>query len=400
MGVMAQVKQARLDFSMGALMICTIAASCVAPGTYAPYGVQGPAPAHEAASRGVAGRNELCRHGERLAPEWHAELTQRWNRVAMVQAAGQSQPTMSAALACTTAHGFLQNCPAWDDRAPAWQVETCAIALREDLATARARADAYLSGNGDSKAPRPWLLGVLASDIWQTPGTPGNVLTSRARFASLRPTAAEHIALLDQTRVLVEDAEAIADATYLVDNTTSSCESLALLEKHALHQNRYAAAILSRAVATRRLAVLAQLRKTLDTLLSKRDAREASPDLETLRTDAEWARALAAAAACHDPGIARAAEELAVRIEQDIAAEDARRASRVRTEQASPAEEAVPVSPAPPRKRAVERRAPEPDWGDGGGYCCKVCSRGKACGDSCIARDKVCRKGPGCACDG
>lgn len=32
--------------------------------------------------------------------------------------------------------------------------------------------------------------------------------------------------------------------------------------------------------------------------------------------------------------------------------------------------------------------------------CCKVCRKGKACGDSCIARDKVCRQPPGCACDG
>ena len=31
--------------------------------------------------------------------------------------------------------------------------------------------------------------------------------------------------------------------------------------------------------------------------------------------------------------------------------------------------------------------------------CCKQCSNGKACGDSCIARDKRCHKGPGCACD-
>lgn len=31
--------------------------------------------------------------------------------------------------------------------------------------------------------------------------------------------------------------------------------------------------------------------------------------------------------------------------------------------------------------------------------CCKRCSKGKACGDSCIARDKTCHKGPGCACD-
>jgi hypothetical protein len=32
--------------------------------------------------------------------------------------------------------------------------------------------------------------------------------------------------------------------------------------------------------------------------------------------------------------------------------------------------------------------------------CCKVCKKGKACGDSCIARDKECHKGKGCACDG
>ena len=31
--------------------------------------------------------------------------------------------------------------------------------------------------------------------------------------------------------------------------------------------------------------------------------------------------------------------------------------------------------------------------------CCKRCSKGKACGDSCISRDRSCKKGPGCACD-
>lgn len=31
--------------------------------------------------------------------------------------------------------------------------------------------------------------------------------------------------------------------------------------------------------------------------------------------------------------------------------------------------------------------------------CCKVCSAGKACGDSCISRAKQCHKGAGCACD-
>lgn len=35
-----------------------------------------------------------------------------------------------------------------------------------------------------------------------------------------------------------------------------------------------------------------------------------------------------------------------------------------------------------------------------GRYCCKHCSQGKACGNSCIARWKTCHKGRGCACDG
>jgi hypothetical protein len=32
--------------------------------------------------------------------------------------------------------------------------------------------------------------------------------------------------------------------------------------------------------------------------------------------------------------------------------------------------------------------------------CCKICTKGCACGDSCISCDKVCHKGPGCACNG
>lgn len=31
--------------------------------------------------------------------------------------------------------------------------------------------------------------------------------------------------------------------------------------------------------------------------------------------------------------------------------------------------------------------------------CCRVCSTGKACGDSCIARNRNCRRGAGCACN-
>lgn len=32
--------------------------------------------------------------------------------------------------------------------------------------------------------------------------------------------------------------------------------------------------------------------------------------------------------------------------------------------------------------------------------CCKICKKGKACGDSCIAKSKTCTKAPGCACNG
>jgi hypothetical protein len=37
--------------------------------------------------------------------------------------------------------------------------------------------------------------------------------------------------------------------------------------------------------------------------------------------------------------------------------------------------------------------------GHPGLVCCKVCSVGKACGNTCISRDKECHVGPGCACD-
>ena len=32
--------------------------------------------------------------------------------------------------------------------------------------------------------------------------------------------------------------------------------------------------------------------------------------------------------------------------------------------------------------------------------CCKICRKGKACGNSCINRSYTCRQPPGCACDG
>lgn len=33
------------------------------------------------------------------------------------------------------------------------------------------------------------------------------------------------------------------------------------------------------------------------------------------------------------------------------------------------------------------------------GTCCKICTKGKACGDTCIAANKKCHQPKGCACD-
>ena len=33
-------------------------------------------------------------------------------------------------------------------------------------------------------------------------------------------------------------------------------------------------------------------------------------------------------------------------------------------------------------------------------YCCKICKKGKACGDTCINKSYTCTKPKGCACNG
>lgn len=55
--------------------------------------------------------------------------------------------------------------------------------------------------------------------------------------------------------------------------------------------------------------------------------------------------------------------------------------------------------------RAAPAPTPTPAAGQGAatpqtpGACCRVCTRGKACGNSCINRGYQCRQPPGCACD-
>jgi LysM repeat protein len=57
------------------------------------------------------------------------------------------------------------------------------------------------------------------------------------------------------------------------------------------------------------------------------------------------------------------------------------------------------AAPRPPTSRPVAPAiaAPTAVRAQPARACCKVCRRGKACGDTCIARDKTCHKEPGCA---
>jgi hypothetical protein len=66
------------------------------------------------------------------------------------------------------------------------------------------------------------------------------------------------------------------------------------------------------------------------------------------------------------------------------------------TPKAAPKQQA-PIAPSVPKPAPVlvPKPAPTPVKS-----CCKVCSKGKACGDTCISRSYTCHKGPGCACDG
>lgn len=48
-----------------------------------------------------------------------------------------------------------------------------------------------------------------------------------------------------------------------------------------------------------------------------------------------------------------------------------------------------------PTARPSPRPTPDPEP-----QCCRVCRTGKACGDSCISRDKTCHTSGGCACNG
>lgn len=58
-----------------------------------------------------------------------------------------------------------------------------------------------------------------------------------------------------------------------------------------------------------------------------------------------------------------------------------------------------PPASAAPSPPASDLDAPEPASA-ASAPCCRVCRKGKACGDTCIAAGRTCHTPPGCACDG
>jgi len=61
----------------------------------------------------------------------------------------------------------------------------------------------------------------------------------------------------------------------------------------------------------------------------------------------------------------------------------------------------TPVPPPPPPPPAPTLPPPPPPSGGSqpSQGCCKICTKGKACGDSCISRSYTCHQPPGCACN-
>jgi len=58
----------------------------------------------------------------------------------------------------------------------------------------------------------------------------------------------------------------------------------------------------------------------------------------------------------------------------------------------------VPVEAAAGQQRSAPRLGSPVLSADASKQCCRVCRKGKPCGDGCISTTKQCKKGEGCAC--
>lgn len=86
------------------------------------------------------------------------------------------------------------------------------------------------------------------------------------------------------------------------------------------------------------------------------------------------------------------------RLDEYVAKRDAyeRRLIEEQAERFAPPAPVVPAPEAEPPPVAAEVPAEASPPAE----CCRVCVRGKPCGNACIARDRVCRTEGGCACQG
>jgi hypothetical protein len=163
-----------------------------------------------------------------------------------------------------------------------------------------------------------------------------------------------------------------------------------------------------------RAAALAAIRDDVDgSLASARTTRDRTARVDALRaaervlTALETASQPEAAAASRELAALRgrlrgetdalereraeAARRAAIAANKQRAIEDqARRAAEVRAQRAAAAEARAEAK----RARTEERQSRRPVERT----CCKICSRGCPCGDSCISCSKTCHKGRGCAC--
>lgn len=126
----------------------------------------------------------------------------------------------------------------------------------------------------------------------------------------------------------------------------------------------------------------------------ERAARWALEDAEQERHLAELAEQRARDEELRQEAVRHAAERAATEERLRQAAEEREAA------QQQPDEQRREHGKARRGLRGSETTDEDSEPAGGSGYCCKICTTGCACGNTCISCSKTCHVGAGCACDG
>jgi hypothetical protein len=117
-----------------------------------------------------------------------------------------------------------------------------------------------------------------------------------------------------------------------------------------------------------------------------------------LAKDAELGALRTRVASVQREASAQASEAASLRVcEAEL---QATRSQLLEAEARSSAQQRMPESSSPRANGFTSGSESESYDAPASSPCCKVCRKGKACGNSCISRSKECHKGAGCACDG